>query len=271
MSTVRPRHALTIRECWECLASTPVGRVAYVRDGRPEVRLVNFTTSDGHIVIWSRPGSKAKALRNQVVAFQADQIDPGTGTGRSVVVLGTAGVVSDEDESLSQIEPVRRPWVSGSLDNVIRIRVQQLTGQHLEWPPASTHPEVRPASPGHRVRTTAGRAPLVELDAQQCWTYLRATSVGRLVSVAGTLPAIQPVRYTIRDRQIVCWSQDTDATVRVGDSVAVEVGDIDRRTRSGWSAVAQGVVETVEPTVIRVAQVTGRQVLPAAGLDGDIG
>jgi len=163
MSSAAPSH-LTVQECWACLASVSVGRLVYTERALPTIRPVNFSVADGHVVIWSRPGGKARALRGQVAAFQVDRIDEATGAGRNVVVIGTVSVVSDENESLSQIEPGRRPWVVGRLDHVIRLPVQRMVGQR--W---NLRPSVPSAVGVPVVGAATGETSAVGLNARECW------------------------------------------------------------------------------------------------------
>jgi nitroimidazol reductase NimA-like FMN-containing flavoprotein (pyridoxamine 5'-phosphate oxidase superfamily) len=122
---------LTVRECWACLRSVPVGRLVYTERALPAIRPVNFALHGNCVVIWSLRGSKVRSIRQQVVAFEADHFDPATHTGWSVVVIGKVEVVSDEDELLSVIEAERRPWIAGEFDHVLRIPVQEMTGRRL--------------------------------------------------------------------------------------------------------------------------------------------
>jgi len=74
-------------EALRLLASAPVGRVVFTLRALPAVLPVNFVLDGDAVVFRTAPGSKlTAAVRNAVVAFQVDQIDPQTQTGWSVVV-----------------------------------------------------------------------------------------------------------------------------------------------------------------------------------------
>lgn len=283
--SLAPLNSLTVRECWACLAAAPVGRLLYTERALPAIRPVNFSLRDGHVVIWSRPGGKATALRHQTAAFQVDQIDAGTGIGHSVVVTGRVSIVSDENESLSQVEPGRRPWPTGYLDHVIRIRVQRITGQLLNVGAggARTH-----HNPGPWIAAAAGRTQLVALDPPSCWARMSAAVVGRLVYTERALPAIGLVHFTMDGEQILARPVSGSAVdVAHDDVVAFEVDEIDPRDHTGWSVVALGGAEIATDTFagpaqvnpgypdagdpvdrlirVRVEQITGRQVRLASG------
>lgn len=121
---------LTLRECLRALRSIPIGRLVYTEHALPAVRPVNFTVWDHAILIWSMPGTKAQILRNDVVAFEVDDINYRTGTGWSVVVLGKAEVITEPDE-LAELAAVTPPPTARYTDHVIRIQIEQVTGRRL--------------------------------------------------------------------------------------------------------------------------------------------
>ena len=128
---------LTTRECLHALRSVPIGRLIYTDNAVPAVRPVNFTINDDHVLIWSMPGTKARVLRNEVVAFEVDDIDYTTGTGWSVVVLGKAEVITDPD-ALADLAATAPPTPTrGQAEHAIRIQLERLTGRRLALhPPA---------------------------------------------------------------------------------------------------------------------------------------
>ncbi|HET6704618.1 pyridoxamine 5'-phosphate oxidase family protein [Amycolatopsis sp.] len=75
--------------CRALLASVPLGRLAFVRDGRPAIRPVNFTVAGDAIWLRSGRNSWADRLDGQPVTFEADAYDPGGHSGWSVIVTGT--------------------------------------------------------------------------------------------------------------------------------------------------------------------------------------
>lgn len=122
-------------ECWQLLACAAVGRVALVRGGLPSVLPVNIHAADG--AVWFRAGPGAlldAALANDVLAVEADEVDPFGHTGWSVVVTGRAEVAAERDDV-----PVAS-WGRLDADHLIRIAGDVVTGRRLQ--PARTHSAV---------------------------------------------------------------------------------------------------------------------------------
>lgn len=88
---------LTFEECLDRIASSGVGRVAFVADGEIEVLPVNYTVEGARVAFRTAAGSKLEAAVEQaVVAFEVDAFDRAERSGWSVVIKGRAEVVSDE-------------------------------------------------------------------------------------------------------------------------------------------------------------------------------
>jgi nitroimidazol reductase NimA-like FMN-containing flavoprotein (pyridoxamine 5'-phosphate oxidase superfamily) len=86
-------------ECFALLASVPIGRIGLSMAALPVVLPVNFAVDGERLVLRTVAGSKLDAaLEGSVVAFEADRFDPSTGEAWSVLVRGSAGVVTDADQ-----------------------------------------------------------------------------------------------------------------------------------------------------------------------------
>ena len=82
---------LSEADCRRLLASTPVGRVIYTSGALPAAVPLNFAMDGEDIVFRTAPGSKLDAaMAGAIVAFEIDQIDINTRSGRSVLVVGRA-------------------------------------------------------------------------------------------------------------------------------------------------------------------------------------
>lgn len=120
-------------ESLRLLAGTAMGRVVFTLHALPAVRPVNHIVDDGDIVIRTHMGAAittAVSGHDTVVAYEADAIDLDDHLGWSVVVIGPARVVHDEQE-ITRYRRLLRPWVAGSMDHVIRIRPELVTGFRL--------------------------------------------------------------------------------------------------------------------------------------------
>jgi nitroimidazol reductase NimA-like FMN-containing flavoprotein (pyridoxamine 5'-phosphate oxidase superfamily) len=104
---------LTFEECLELLRSTPVGRVAFASAGEVEVLPVNYTMDGVTIAFRCADGAKlGAAVQESAVTFQVDSYDDYAARGWSVLVKGTAEVVTDE-QRLARLEGSGlRPYAS---------------------------------------------------------------------------------------------------------------------------------------------------------------
>lgn len=93
---------------------------------------VNFALLDEDVVFMTREGSKLEVARaEEVVAFQADEIDPLAETGWSVLIQGWATQITDPDE-LARARALRlRPWATGEGLQFVRIRSEVMSGRRL--------------------------------------------------------------------------------------------------------------------------------------------
>lgn len=100
-------------ECWELLASVELSRVGIVVDGRIDVLPVNHTVVDGHVAWLSGTGTKlGVAAAEEPVALEADDVDGSGKRGWSVVVHGTAQIVTDEDLKQRLYDAETTPWAA---------------------------------------------------------------------------------------------------------------------------------------------------------------
>jgi nitroimidazol reductase NimA-like FMN-containing flavoprotein (pyridoxamine 5'-phosphate oxidase superfamily) len=135
--------------CRRLLASATIGRVGLCSGALPTVLPVNFLLIDDGVVFRTGRGSKlAAATHGTVVAFEADDIDPLTHSGWSVVVTGMAREVSglDDLERLRTL-PLAH-WGDSDADRYVVISTDIVTGRRI--------PETGSAM--RVVRTGPGRA-----------------------------------------------------------------------------------------------------------------
>ncbi len=134
MSAIRDRGGrladLTPYDCWALLEGVQLGRVAWSRPQGPAIVPVNLTLLDG--ALWLRTTPEAALVREAIglpVAIEVDEIDLTSRSGWSVVVLGTAELVVDQDvpEHLYEWDA----WPSGPRVNYVRVSPTELTGRRL--------------------------------------------------------------------------------------------------------------------------------------------
>ncbi len=115
------------------LAGVPLGRIVFTLQALPAVRPVNHIVVDGDVIIRSSEGtilSAEVAPAGAVVAFEADELDGAERLGWSVIITGVARLVTDPQE-IERFQARLDPWVAGTMDQVIRIRPEIVTGFEL--------------------------------------------------------------------------------------------------------------------------------------------
>ena len=126
-------RVLNREQSYAVLRGATVGRFAYIaRADVPDVVPVNFLLDGDDVLIRSGPGPKLQAAeRGELVAFEVDDIDSATRTGRSVVVHGRATRCSQHEEEALASRTDETPWAAGTRRHLIRIRPARVTGRSL--------------------------------------------------------------------------------------------------------------------------------------------
>lgn len=120
-------------ECWELLASVDVSRVGIHVGGRVDVLPVNHTVVDGHVAWLSAAGTKlGVAAAEQPVALEADDIDESGKRGWSVLLHGTARIVTDEDLRQRLFDAETTPWASPDKRTIwIEVADPEISGRRV--------------------------------------------------------------------------------------------------------------------------------------------
>jgi nitroimidazol reductase NimA-like FMN-containing flavoprotein (pyridoxamine 5'-phosphate oxidase superfamily) len=131
MAQGRELEELSVDECLELLQRHEYGRIAFVRDERPELLPLNYRYHEGAIVFRTTYGTLLDAAHNQSVVFEVDGTDESNRTGWSVIVHGKAEEVWLADE----LERVRslplEPWAGGERDHYLRISPSAISGRRV--------------------------------------------------------------------------------------------------------------------------------------------
>ncbi|MFJ7336818.1 pyridoxamine 5'-phosphate oxidase family protein [Streptomyces sp. NPDC101110] len=121
------------QECLRLMTKVPVGRIVFTRRALPAVLPVNFSLDeDGAVLLRTSAASDlVRAVDGTVVAFEADDVDAARQSGWSVVVTGSATVVTDaaEHERLARTGPIS--WVPAPQEVFVRIEPELVTGREL--------------------------------------------------------------------------------------------------------------------------------------------
>src|SRR6478735_5061327 len=106
----QPILTLTEDLCWKLIEGTKHGRLVVTVGGEPDIFPVNYAVADRKLYLRTAPGNKLAELTiNAKVLFETDGIL--SEEAWSVVVRGTARVLSNSDE-LAEAEALGlKPWV----------------------------------------------------------------------------------------------------------------------------------------------------------------
>jgi nitroimidazol reductase NimA-like FMN-containing flavoprotein (pyridoxamine 5'-phosphate oxidase superfamily) len=120
------------RECLALLSQVSIGRVGLSVEALPVVLPVNFVLVPGGILLRTSEGSKLRAAWEQaVVAFEADDYDPLTRTGWSVLVQGRSRVVTDAHEVHQHLTQPLLPWADPFAERFVEIRCERVSGRRI--------------------------------------------------------------------------------------------------------------------------------------------
>ena len=134
-------------ECLRLLGRTRIGRVVVTDRALPAVFPVTFAVVDEDVVFATATGSRLEsAAADAVVAFEADDIDPRSQSGWSVLVQGPANRIVDPDGFAAASTLLLSAWGPGKEVAFVRIRSELVSGRRLL--PITVH----------RVSGTAARA-----------------------------------------------------------------------------------------------------------------
>jgi len=118
-------------ECWELLRQASFGRLAAVREGRPDIFPVNHVVDRGSLLFRTDPGSKLVAAAGQQVAFEVDGFDPASGEAWSVVASGRAHQVRQLHDVIETVALPLFPWQGGTKPHFVRIEVESVSGRRF--------------------------------------------------------------------------------------------------------------------------------------------
>jgi nitroimidazol reductase NimA-like FMN-containing flavoprotein (pyridoxamine 5'-phosphate oxidase superfamily) len=145
---------LSRAEALDLLAGVRMGRIVFTRRALPAIRPVNHVPTDGRIVILTHEGAAITAAsggHGVVVAYEADQIDPGAQLGWSVVVTGLARPTTDPGQ-LARYRALPAPWVDREMSQVVLVSLEMVTGYRLtvrhNAPPAGSGEPIADTAPG---------------------------------------------------------------------------------------------------------------------------
>ena len=117
----------------ELLGSVSIGRLVFTHHALPAIRPVNHLVEGESIIVRATAGAaitSAAGRDGAIVAYEADSIDPETQLGWSVIIVGTARLLTDE-QAAARYRARLRPWIAGVADDVITISADMITGYRM--------------------------------------------------------------------------------------------------------------------------------------------
>jgi nitroimidazol reductase NimA-like FMN-containing flavoprotein (pyridoxamine 5'-phosphate oxidase superfamily) len=245
-------EVLSRRECLQLLAHAGVGRVAVSVGALPTVLPVRFALVGEDVVFPAVSGSELDvAVRDAVVAFEADRIDPATGW--SVVVTGIATEVCDEKE----LQPLRAvPTLAASEEPqcFFRIPGEMISGRRIPRPlyvagsiPAASASATEAGSAASVALRPPFEATQFEpIPPDECLRLLATEEVGRLAVVLAGQPLVFPLNYALDGDAVVFRTAPGTKLEAISRSlVAFEVDRWAPSSGTGWSVVVEGLAQEV--------------------------
>ena len=120
--------------CADLLASSTLGRLGVIVDGRPEIFPVNhvYDRQSGCVVFPTNARTKLRAALDWPwVAFEVDGIEPDGGGGWSVLVVGRAEDITELGEVPRIAQERHVLWRAGDTVRWIRIVPSKVTGRRI--------------------------------------------------------------------------------------------------------------------------------------------
>ena len=134
----RRLEPLGYRSCVDLLTGARIGRVIYTSGAMPAAQPVTYGIDEDDIIFCTDRGSALDvAVSGAVVAFEADDIDLDTQQGWSVLAVGHAHRVTDQQRLADLHVRFPRSIWTGPLTSTIAIPITQVTGRRL---PKATPP-----------------------------------------------------------------------------------------------------------------------------------
>jgi len=119
-------------DCLRLLGRATLGRIGITAGALPMVLPVNFRLVGERILLRTTAGTKLDAAtRGAIVAFEADDFEPMSHAGWSVVVTGEASEVTDPAD-LAELATANIPrWAPSKDDRIVAIDTAIVSGRRI--------------------------------------------------------------------------------------------------------------------------------------------
>jgi transcriptional regulator with XRE-family HTH domain len=139
------RHAalenLTADECRTLMAPGGIGRFLFVTERGPVAVPVNYAMLGADVVFRTDDSTAAAgAVRQEKVSFDVDHIDDALSEGWSVLVSGTAAILTRPGDVRAAESLHIEPWAGGHRDTYVRLAPAEITGRRIRLHAAGEAP-----------------------------------------------------------------------------------------------------------------------------------
>jgi transcriptional regulator with XRE-family HTH domain len=126
-------YKLTEPECRALIAPGGIGRFLFVQTGRGPVAIpVNFKVDGADVVFRTGHGSAIiEGIHEEQVSFDVDHFDDALGEGWSVLITGTASVITGNAETSHARALDIEPWAGEERNIYVRLSPHLLTGRRI--------------------------------------------------------------------------------------------------------------------------------------------
>jgi nitroimidazol reductase NimA-like FMN-containing flavoprotein (pyridoxamine 5'-phosphate oxidase superfamily) len=125
-------------ESWDLLKSAALGRLVTNVGGELEIFPVNFVTQGRTVLFRTAEGTKLfGTVMNDKVLFEVD--DHNVADGWSVIIRGTARVLTAADEIHEADRAQLLPWIATEKLRFVRITPNEVSGRRFVFGPEPEH------------------------------------------------------------------------------------------------------------------------------------
>ena len=133
--------------CWQLLAGSRFGRIAFVVDGAPLVLPFNFRVHGETLVFRCAASSMLHGLgRGSPVAVEIDHVDVAAETGWSVMLRGEAWEITDRSDAVDKLGDSVHAWAPGDRDRWLSVTRGAVSGRSISRRSTDWRPPFRTSS-----------------------------------------------------------------------------------------------------------------------------
>lgn len=128
-------ESLDREDCLRLLATQTLGRIGITVRALPVVLPVNFALLEDSVVFRTIPGTELDAATNNaVVAFEVDSYEFSGSSGWSVLVIGNATRLPDDDVNGAEALEIDAWPLDGQASHFVSVESAQISGRRFTRP-----------------------------------------------------------------------------------------------------------------------------------------